>query len=233
MRVSVIIPTLNEERLIVDTLARTTRSDVSEIIVVDGGSSDCTQALVKETARRLGSTHPIHLLTSPAGRARQMNVGAAASHGEILLFLHADTRLPEGAIAAVTRACGDQGCIGGRFDVQFDTRRGLAPVIAALMNWRSRWTGISTGDQALFVRRDVFARLDGFPDVPLMEDVELTRRLKQHGRLAALRLRVVTSSRRWQQCGPIRTIVLMWALRALYWCGASPERLARLYAEVR
>ena len=233
MRVSVIIPTLNEERTISETLARAARSGADEIVVVDGGSSDGTVARAKSTSKAVGPLPAIHLLTAPPGRARQMNAGAAASRGNILLFLHADTELPDGAVAAVTRACGDVGCVGGRFDVRFDTSHGWAPVIATLMNWRSRWTGIATGDQALFVRRDVFTRLGGFPDIPLMEDIEFTRRLKRQGRLAALRLRVTTSYRRWERNGAVGTILLMWLLRALYWLGMSPERLARLYAEVR
>lgn len=233
MRLSVIIPTLNEERVITDTLTHTAESGVDEIIVVDGGSSDRTPAIAKSCAEALAASVSVQVLTAPPGRARQMNAGAAASRGDSLLFLHADTRLPTGAVAAITQACADSRCVGGRFDVRFDAYGIWPPVISTLMNRRSRWTGISTGDQALFVRRDVFARLGGFPDIPLMEDIEFTRRLKRAGRIAALPLTVVTSYRRWQRHGPLRTILLMWMLRGLYWCGVAPERLARLYAHVR
>jgi rSAM/selenodomain-associated transferase 2 len=158
-----------------------------------------------------------------------MNAGARAAHGGILLFLHADTSLPDGAGAAILAALGDPAVVGGRFDVRLDSRRPLLVLVAWLMNRRSRLTGISTGDQGIFVRRAVFDALGGYPDIALMEDVELTRRLKRGGRLAALRLRVVTSARKWEDEGIVRTIVLMWALRLLYALGVSPARLHRWY----
>ena len=158
-----------------------------------------------------------------------MNAGAHAARGEILLFLHADTSLPAGAGVAILDALGSPAVVGGRFDVQLDSRRLLLVLTAWLMNRRSRLTGISTGDQGIFVRRAVFDALGGYPDIPLMEDVEFTRRLKRGGRLAALRLRVVTSARRWEDEGILRTIVLMWALRLLYAIGVSPARLHRWY----
>lgn len=162
-----------------------------------------------------------------------MNAGAAASKGEIVLFLHADTLLPPGARAAIERALEDPAYVGGRFDVRFERDSGLGRLIGRMMNLRSRWTGIATGDQAMFVRRSAFERLGGFSDIPIMEDVDLSRRLKRFGRVAALGAQVVTSFRRWDACGPMRTIALMWALRFLYWVGISPGTLSRFYSMAR
>jgi rSAM/selenodomain-associated transferase 2 len=189
---------------------------------VDGGSTDATAAAVGRFPR-------VRMLASPHGRARQMNAGARAARGDVLLFLHADTLLPDGALAAVDAAVGDPGVVAGRFDVRFDSPRPVFRMIAWFMNQRSRWSGISTGDQAIFVRREVFEGLGGYPDMPLMEDVELCRRLKRRGRLAALRLRVTTSARKWEREGAVRTILLMWALRLLYMVGVPPARLHRWY----
>ena len=190
--------------------------------MVDGGSTDATAAVAARYPRA-------RLLASPRGRARQMNAGARATRGDVLLFLHADTLLPDGALGAVEAALVDPGVAAGRFDVSFDNPRLVFRMIAWFMNERSRWTGISTGDQALFVRRAVFESLGGYAEMPLMEDVELCRRLKRRGRLAALPLRVRTSARKWERDGAIRTILLMWALRFLYMAGVSPERLHRWY----
>jgi len=162
-----------------------------------------------------------------------MNIGASHSQAEVLLFLHADTHLPIEAMQAIERALDDPACVGGRFDVRFERDAGLAWLIARLISLRSRVSCIATGDQALFVRREVFERLGGFADLPIMEDVEFTRRLKRAGRVAPLRARVVTSYRRWERCGAFQTICLMWALRLLYWLGVHPNRLKDLYASVR
>ncbi len=232
MRISVVVPALNEERVLADTLRRALALGFDEVIVVDGGSHDGTRD-VAESALAGSPAGRARLLTAPTGRARQMNAGAAASGGDVLLFLHADTRLPHDARAAIERALHDPACVGGRFDVRFDRGGGTAWLVSRLMNLRSRWTGIATGDQAIFVRREVFERLGGFSDVPLMEDVDFSRRLKRAGRLAPLRATVVTSFRRWEACGPVRTILLMWLLRFLYWLGVSPHRLRHLYGHVR
>ena len=192
------------------------------MILVDGGSDDATM----QVAARFSS---VRLLPSPRGRARQMNAGARAARGDILLFLHADTRLPEGALGAVSAALDDARVIGGRFDVCFDSPRSVLRMIAFFMNLRSRASGISTGDQAIFVRREVFETMGGYPDIPLMEDIELSRRLKRRGRLAALSSRVTTSARKWEREGALRTMALMWALRFLYMVGVSPARLHRWY----
>jgi rSAM/selenodomain-associated transferase 2 len=189
---------------------------------VDGGSTDATSAIAARFPE-------VNVLVSPRGRARQMNAGARASRGDVLLFLHADTLLPDGALAAVEAAAGDAGVIAGRFDVRFDNPRPVFRMIAWFMNRRSRWSGISTGDQAIFVCREPFDALGGFPDIPLMEDVELCRRLKRRGRMAALRLSVTTSARKWEREGALRTILLMWALRFLYVTGVPPARLHNWY----
>jgi rSAM/selenodomain-associated transferase 2 len=244
MIISVIIPTLNEERALPATLRHTLSLGFDDVIVVDGGSSDRTREIVRgfevrgagseESASHLAPRTPhLRLLTSAAGRAKQMNAGAAAATGDVLLFLHADTLLPNDASDAITAALADARTLGGRFDVRFERDRGLARLISSLINLRSRRSGIATGDQAIFVRRNAFESLQGFADLPLMEDIDMTSRLKRLGRLAALRTQVVTSFRRWEGCGPIRTILLMWSLRLLYWIGVNPTRLSRLYTTVR
>jgi rSAM/selenodomain-associated transferase 2 len=222
-RLSIVVPALNEAanlaRLLPDLVVREPRA---EVLVVDGGSDDDSRAVVARVPS-------VRWLSGPRGRARQMNAGARAAQGEVLLFLHADTSLPAGAGAAVLGALGDPAVVGGRFDVRLDSRRPLLRLVAWLMNRRSRLTGISTGDQGIFVRRAAFDALGGYPDIPLMEDVELTRRLKRCGRLAALGLCVTTSARKWEQEGVVRTIALMWTLRLLYALGVSPARLHRRY----
>jgi rSAM/selenodomain-associated transferase 2 len=192
------------------------------MILVDGGSDDGTM----QAAARFPD---LRALTGPRGRARQMNTGAREARGDVILFLHADTRLPDGALEAVSAALDDQRVIGGRFDVRFDSPRLVFRMIASFMNLRSRLSGLSTGDQAIFVRRSVFESIGGYPDIPLMEDIELCRRLKRHGRLAAIRSRVTTSARKWEREGALRTMALMWALRFLYMVGVPPTRLHRWY----
>jgi len=220
---SIVVPVLDEaanlERLLPDLR---NMAPEAEVVVADGGSADGSEAVV---ARFSGA----RLVTSARGRAVQMNTGAAAASGDVLLFLHADTRLPAGFEAAIARALGDLRVVGGRFDVAFDNPAWPFRMIAGLMNARSRLSAICTGDQAIFVRRAAFEALAGYAEIPLMEDVDLSRRLKRLGRVACLRQRVHTSARRWERDGVARTIVLMWALRFLYFCGVSPERLHRWY----
>ena len=191
-----------------------------ELLVVDGGSRDATVALARGAADRV--------LHADRGRAAQMNAGAQAASAPVLLFLHADTALPTNAPALVGEALARRAW--GRFDVVIDGRARVLHLVAAAMNLRSRWSGIATGDQAMFVRRAAFEAVGGFPTQPLMEDVELSSRLRaRFGRPACLRARVVTSGRRWDERGPWRTIALMWRLRLLYRLGVSPEQLAAQY----
>ena len=223
--ISVIVPALNEEGQIAAALASARAPGVVEIIVVDGGSSDGTV--------RLAEQHADRVLTAPRGRAVQMNAGAAVARGAVLLFLHADTRLPRGFDAAVLAALRDPAVVGGRFDVRLVPTTALLALVGALINLRSRMSRIATGDQAIFTRRAVFDALRGFAAIPLMEDVAFSRALKRHGRIACLRMPVETSSRRWLADGPLRTVLRMWWLRLLYFCGVSPQRLRRHYADTR
>jgi rSAM/selenodomain-associated transferase 2 len=220
---SIVLPVLNEARNLGRLLPQlTAHTSAVEIVVVDGGSDDDTVDVVARWPA-------VRLVSSDRGRARQMNAGARAASGETLLFLHADTQLPRSFSEAIARTLTDPQVVGGRFDVQFDNPRWPFRMIAALMNARSRWSGIATGDQAIFVRRTVFEAMGGYRDIPLMEDVELSRRLKHVGRLACLRQRVTTAARKWERDGVIHTVALMWALRFLYACGVSPARLHAWY----
>lgn len=220
--VSIIVPVLDEARSIEATLAplQPRRAAGVEVVVVDGGSRDATRALAAPLADQV--------LAAPRGRASQMNAGAHASRGEALVFLHADTLLPSGAIEAVERGLAS-GREWGRFDVSIAGADPMLAVVSFLMNARSRASGIATGDQAMFATRAAFEAAGGFPAIPLMEDVALSRALKRRGAPLCLRERVVTSGRRWEQHGTFRTIVLMWRLRLAYALGADPHRLARTY----
>lgn len=189
-----------------------------EVIVADGGSEDGT--------RELAAAHADRVITAPRGRASQMNAGAAAATGAALLFLHADSALPEGADRLVAEALG--GRAWGRFDVRIEGRSPLLVVVAFFMNVRSRLTGIATGDQAIFVRRAAFP---GYPEIALMEDVALSRSMMRLSRPACLREKTVTAGRRWERNGVVRTVLLMWRLRLAYFLGASPDELARRYAK--
>ncbi len=223
---SLIMPVLDEAATIETTLIalQSLMSRGVEVIVVDGGSRDTTAALAAPLCTRV--------LQAPSGRARQMNLGAAEASGGSLLFLHADTCLPDGADDLIDRALAGPHC-WGRFDIRLEGRHPLLPIIATAMNLRSRLTGIATGDQALFMTRAAFDAVGSFPDQPLMEDIEMSRRLKHHSPPACLRHKVVSSGRRWEQGGAWATILLMWRLRFRFWRGESPERLAREYRHVR
>jgi rSAM/selenodomain-associated transferase 2 len=220
---SIIIPTLNEAEAIGGSLAalQPLRARGCEVIVADGGSADETVALARPQADAVVRSGP--------GRARQQNAGAAAANGEVLLFLHADTRLPADADVLIADGLRRTGRGWGRFDVRLTGRHPLLRVIERMMGIRSRLSGIATGDQAIFVRRDWLRAVGGFPEVPLMEDVALSKALKRLGPPLCLRETVTTSSRRWEQRGVWRTMVLMWRLRLDYWLGADPARLADRY----
>lgn len=219
---SIIVPALDEAAGIEAALASLAplRRRGIELIIVDGGSTDGTPARARPLADRV--------IAAPRGRAHQMNAGAAAAQGDVLLFLHADTRLPADADRLIALAL-ERGRNWGRFDVAIEGRHRLLPLVARLMNLRSRLTGIATGDQAIFVRRGAFAACGGFPPIPLMEDIALSRALKRGGRPACLRQCVYTSGRRWDGRGFWRTVILMWRLRVAYFFGADPARLAQRY----
>lgn len=222
MILSIIVPVLNEGATLaarLDALAPL-RARGAELVVVDGGSTDDSWMLARPRADRL--------LLAARGRAAQMNAGAAAACGDVLLFLHADTALPLQADRSVLQAV-QRGAAWGRFDVQIDGRHPMLRVVGAMMNARSRYSGIATGDQAIFVRRAVFEGLGGFPEMELMEDVTLSQRLRAVSSPACLREQVSTSGRRWDRHGVFRTAVLMGRLRFAYWRGADPAELARRY----
>ncbi len=222
MRLSIIIPTLDEAAGIEATLAaaQPARADGAELLVVDGGSGDGTPELSAPRADRV--------IESVRGRAAQMNAGAGTASGDALLFLHADTVLPPDAVQAVVAGLA-AGREWGRFDVSIAGAAALFPVIAMLMNARSRWTGVATGDQAMFMTRAAFDAAGGFPSIPLMEDVALSKALRRRSPPACLRERVVTSGRRWERAGALRTVLLMSRLRLAYAFGADPHQLARRY----
>jgi rSAM/selenodomain-associated transferase 2 len=220
---SIIVPVLNEATGIGASLQELAplRSRGVEILLVDGGSEDDTTTLA--------APHVDSILHTNRGRARQMNAGAMASCGDVLLFLHADTILPYDADQLILKGLQTTQKAWGRFDVQIDGASRMLPVVACLMNLRSRLTGIATGDQAIFVKRDTFFSVGPFPDQYLMEDIELSMKLKRHSSPLCLRDRVTTSGRRWEKFGVWPTIALMWRLRLLYWLGVPANKLAEKY----
>lgn len=225
MNVSVIIPVLNEEKTIAATLVALKKLAPYEIIVVDGRSEDGT--------RDICARYGVKVVGSERGRARQMNLGAAQARGNVFLFLHADTRLPDSGLAEIEAALADPGCVGGRFDIELEGSHWMLRVIGRMISYRSRLSKVGTGDQAIFVRRAVFERLGGYPEMPIMEDIALCRALKRMGKIACLRSKVVSSGRRWEQDGVWRTILRMWLLKLLYLAGVPPARLKRYYADTR
>jgi rSAM/selenodomain-associated transferase 2 len=223
-RLTIVIPVLNEATIIAGALQALgpLRARGAEVIVADGGSRDATVQLA----------HPLadHVITAPQGRGAPMNAGAALGNGDTLLFLHADTTLPENADRLIAAALTQRPW--GRFDIRIAGQHPFLAVIAWMINWRSRLTGIATGDQAIFVTREAFLAVGGFPDLPLMEDVAISRQLKRLCRPFCIATPVVTSGRRWEQNGVMRTILLMWCLRLSYYFGVEPALLARHYGPV-
>jgi len=223
LKISIIIPILNDADLLKKQLQslQAWRAAGHEIIVVDGGSEETITASDREMADRFLSTN--------RGRALQMNEGARLADGDILLFLHADSGLPENAGTLIERAMEDCTASWGRFDVRLSSERLIFRIIGWAINIRSYITGVATGDQGLFVRRSVFEQLAGYAPIPLMEDVEISKRLRRITRPIRLKGQIVTSSRRWEQHGVFSTVFLMWWLRLLYFLGVSPEKLIKKY----
>jgi len=218
MKLSIIIPTLNEASNIESLLEQLSGEDI-ELIVVDGGSDDQTVQLASSHAK---------LVHSSAGRAIQMNAGAAAASGDWLWFLHADTQLTE-SVSSYCSLITQSPAVWGRFAVRLDDSRFVFRVIERLMNARSCFTSVATGDQGVFVDRRLFDELDGYPEIPLMEDVALSKRLRKVMPVNCSTLPLITSARRWQQRGVLKTILLMWWLRLAYVLGVTPARLRQWY----
>jgi len=220
-RLTIVLPVLNEAAIIVAALRALAplRERGAEVIVVDGGSRDSTARLAEPLADRV--------IAVPRGRGAPMNAGAALGSGDRLLFLHADTALPGNADALIETAL--RGRAWGRFDLRIAGRHPLLALVAHMINLRSRLTGVATGDQAIFVTREAFVAVGGFPDLPLMEDIAISHRLKRLCRPFCIGTPVVTSGRRWERNGVVRTILLMWRLRLAYYLGVEPDLLARRY----
>jgi rSAM/selenodomain-associated transferase 2 len=220
-RLTIVVPVLNEAPIIVAALAALAplRARGAEIIVADGGSRDGTARLAAPLADRI--------ITVPRGRGAPMNAGAGLGTGDALLFLHADTALPDDSDRLIDVALAHRAW--GRFDLRIAGSHPFLAVVARMINWRSRLTGIATGDQAMFVSREAFQKVGGFPDLPLMEDIAMSRRLKRLCPPFCIATPAVTSGRRWEQNGVIRTILLMWRLRLSYYLGVEPALLAELY----
>lgn len=225
MRLSIIIPALNEADNILATLAplQAMRARGVEVILVDGGSVDATQSLAISLVDGV--------IDSARGRATQMNAGARAAHGDALLFLHADSRLPADADFLIKDALSRSRIAWGRFDVAIEGTHFMLPIIAAFMNWRSRATSIATGDQGIFATRAAFEAHGGFADQPLMEDIEFSSRMRKITPPVCIVGKIITSGRRWEKHGVWRTILLMWWLRLRYWLGASPAEIHRAYTK--
>ena len=227
MLISVIIPTLDEASTIAEALDALAQIEGRwEVIIVDGGSDDSTATIAA------AHPAPAQVMTSPRGRATQMNAGASAATGQVLLFLHADTLLPAAAHQAITQAISDPAVSGGNFAIRFGGGDGFSRILGAWYAIQRR-LGVYYGDSAIWIRREVFERLGGFAPIPIMEDYDLVRRLQKMGRTRCLRDPVVTSARRWQRAGLTRTIASWVLIRWLYLAGVSPTRLARLYPRIR
>ena len=235
---SIVIPLLNEADNLPKLMGHLAHLNPApyQVILVDGGSTDNSVAIAKELIESLIDSSPSvisgqvidwQIIESAAGRALQMNAGAELAMGDVLLCLHADTQLPNHAIADITSAV--RQAAWGRFDVRLDSSAWMLKVVSQMINWRSRFSGIATGDQAIFIKKPLFEQLGGYPQQPLMEDIELCKRLKAIGKPACLRSKVITSARRWQQYGTWRTIGLMWHLRFDYWRGVSADNIKQRY----
>ncbi len=224
MQISVVIPALNEASCILDTLQslQPLRERGHQLILVDGGSEDRTIEIARPYVDKI--------ISFERGRARQMNTGAEESDGDILWFVHADSRVPEDADHLIQKAFDSSSLHWGRFDVRISGSSSLLRIVSYFMNLRSRITGIATGDQGIFIRRSLFESRNGFADIPLMEDVEFSSRLRIFSKPYCIKKVLITSGRRWERHGVVRTVLLMWSLRLAYFIGVPAARLARLYA---
>ena len=222
LKISIIIPVLNEAEHLEKMLTEVQgfRDKHNEVIVVDGGSTDATVDIAR--------SYSDHVVISDKGRAKQMNAGAVVAKGDVLIFLHADTILPLGSCGLIRSSMTDE-YRWGRFNVRLSNEKKLFRIIEFFINWRSRISSVATGDQAIFVDRGLFEDIGGYPDIPLMEDIAISKRLKQKSKPICLKSTVVTSSRRWEEYGVFNTVLLMWRLRFLYFIGVSPERLIKHY----
>ncbi|MDQ6993159.1 MAG: TIGR04283 family arsenosugar biosynthesis glycosyltransferase [Mariprofundus sp.] len=223
--IAVIVPVLNEQAALPTLLKQLQQLNADEVIVVDGGSTD-------ESCKLLAASS-VRWLSSSKGRSNQMNAGAALCQSDVLLFVHSDTVVDVTCLQAIKEVMQQPKIAGGRFDVRLSGAHSAFRMIAWFINQRSRLTGISTGDQCQFVRRSLFVQMGGFPVQSLMEDLEFSKRLKRLGKIASLKQKVMTSSRRWEKHGIRKTIILMWRLRWLYFWGVSSDRLATIYRQVR
>lgn len=224
-RISVVVPVLNEEGIVIPFLRRLTRFQGIEIVVVDGGSQDRTLPLLQDFSRR----HSVGVSVAPGGRARQMNEGAARSTGDILFFLHVDSSPPQTGMESILEAMKAKDVVGGAFRLQIDSRSLFLRMVSRAANARSRYFGLPFGDQGVFVRRDVFEKLGGYADLPLMEDVDFIRRLKKSGQVILLKEAVTTSARKWNQEGYLYNSLRNVILLVLYFLGVSPRRLGWWY----
>jgi rSAM/selenodomain-associated transferase 2 len=226
LKLSVVVPMLDEEAAIAATLeALRAGAPMAEIIVVDGGSADRSVEVARPRCDRL--------IEAARGRARQMNAGATMATGDAIAFVHADTMVPSTFAREIEMALVDGRIVGGRFDLGFDARGYALDTVAKMISFRSRLMRSATGDQAIFVRRDVFERLGGYAEIELCEDVDFARRLRRTGRIACLRSRVITAARRWRDQGVVHTILKMWLIKTLFLAGVSPTWLRRHYADTR
>lgn len=225
LSVAAIVPVYNEAETLPKLLRSLEALDLDEVVVVDGGSTDATHSILSQAA--------VNWIRAAQGRAHQMNAGAAICHSDLLIFIHADTQLSTECLLAMRRVFKREGVVGGRFDLLLSGKGAIFRLIEGMINLRSRITRISTGDQCIFVRRQLFEAMGGYAGIPLMEDVEFSQRLKRQGEIACIRERVVTSSRRWERRGVITTVLLMWRLRLLFWLGVSPATLAASYRNSR
>ena len=223
-----IIPALDEEASIARVIRSCREAGPCEVVVVDGGSRDRTVEIARGEADAV--------IAAPRGRAAQMNAGAAVARGEVLLFLHADTLLPGRSVPAVLDALQDPEVIGGAFRVRLAASPGAGRYVRATLGVTGRMIGARaavsrsySGDQAIFARAEAFRAVGGFPEIPLMEDVELSRRMRRAGKTVLLPLRVETSGRRWEAWGPLRTVLFMWRLRIGHLLGRTPSRCADAY----